>query len=274
MKVDSAGTQEKLYQNTVRGNRDETSKEKEPQVKNSTVFAGDLNLIQDPVAKRREEARKEAMGLLQGQFKADLEIDEDIEKRQSHIDEVREENDYASKQIARLQDDMKKMKEEYGLDDNSPELLGIREEIGHWKKQIADGDKTIKKEIAVVKATKQALLGRKYDMTDAAYAAEDVMDAASKDIIGLLKKEALDKMDEDRKDEQEKIEEAKEKKEEKEELIEKAREQDKKEELTREKIAAVSDTEKQKLQQEIDELLAKQKLLHEDIKGLAVDLTA
>ncbi len=58
-------------------------------------------------------------------------------------------------------------------------------------------------------------------MSDASRAADKVMESASKDIIGMLKDEALDKMEKDKEETEEKIEEAEEKKEEKEELIEK-----------------------------------------------------
>ena len=59
-------------------------------------------------------------------------------------------------------------------------------------------------------------------MSDASRAADKVMESASKDIIGMLKDEALDKMEKDKEETEEKIEEARgERKEEKEELIEK-----------------------------------------------------
>ena len=271
MKIDNTGSQEKLYQNAVRGDRSEGAKGKEEQVKNNAIFAGNLNLMEDPIAKRREEARKEAMGLIMNQFQIDSDIDDVMEKSCQHVDEIREQNEYATKQIARLEDDMKKMKEEYGLEDGSEELIGIQKEIQHWQKQIADGNGTIMAENASVRATKQALLKRTYDMTDASRAADKVMESASKDIIGMLKDEALDKMEEDREEEQEKIEEAEEKKEEKEELIEKDKEQEQQEETSKNIITADNDMDKKQLQQEIEEILAKQKLLEEDLKGLAIN---
>ena len=72
MKIDNTGSQEKLYQNAVRGDRSEGAKGKEEQVKNNAIFAGNLNLMEDPIAKRREEARKEAMGLIMNQFQMGL----------------------------------------------------------------------------------------------------------------------------------------------------------------------------------------------------------
>lgn len=271
MKIDNTGSQEKLYQNAVRGDRSEASKGKEEQVKNNAIFAGNLNLMEDPIAKRREEARKEAMGLLMNQFQIDSDIDDSMDKSRQHVDEVREQNEYASQQIARLEEDKKRMMEEYGLEEGSEELIGIQDEIKHWQKQIAEGDGIIMAENASVRGTKQALLKRTYDMSDASRAADKVMESASKDIIGMLKDEALDKMEKDKEETEEKIEEAEEKKEEKEELIEKDKDQEQQEETSKNMIAADNDIDKKQLQQEIEEILAKQKLLEEDLKGLAIN---
>ncbi len=277
MKVESTGAQEKIYQtkqHTEKEAKKEDTGEKSRQLQNGTIFAGNLNMIEDPVAKKREEARKEAMGLIAKQFQTDTDIDTEMEERRNRIDEAGEANQYARGEIARLEKQMEQMKEEYGVEEGSEELLGIQEEIGYWKKQLYEGEKTIRSENAAIRATKQALLSREYDMTDAAYAAEDIMDEASKEIIGLLRQEAMDKMEEDREEEQEKIEEAEEKKEEQEELVEKHREEEKLEEITKEIISSSSGAEKEQLQREIEEILARQKLLQEDLKGLAVDTTA
>ena len=64
----------------MRGDRSEVSKGKEEQVKNNAIFAGNLNLMEDSIAKRREEARKEAMGLLMNQFQIDSDIDDSMDK--------------------------------------------------------------------------------------------------------------------------------------------------------------------------------------------------
>ncbi|MBO5278722.1 MAG: hypothetical protein J6B06_04435 [Lachnospiraceae bacterium] len=275
MKVENAAVKETVYQtkqHTQKENTQGKQEDKGAQVKDGTVFAGNLNLMQDSIAQKREEARRQAMGLISKQFQSDLEIDTDLEERSTHIDEVREENNYASHEIARLEKDIKKFKEEYGAED--AELADMYKQIAYWKEQIYEGDKAIHEELMTIRATKEALLKRTNDMTDAAAAAEDIMDAASDEIIGMLRQEAIDKIEEDRKEEQEKVEEAQEKKEEKEELIEKKQEQEKLEELTRKITTADEGVDREQLQREIEEILAKQKLLQEDLKGLAVDTKA
>ena len=270
MKINNITMKEQLYQVKNRTQNGARADEK-GQVKNGGVFAGNLNL--DPIAQKRKLARKEAMRLIGGQFQIDSDIDSDTEARNAHIDEVRAENKRAGQEIARLQEDMKRMIEEYGVEPGSPELIGIQKEISYWKTEIYNGKKEIREDIITIDATQEALLKRTHDMEDAAGAAEDVMDAASDEIIGMLKQEAVDKMEEDRKEEQEKIERAEEKKEEKEELLKKKQEQEKLEELAKEITSADSVVDKKKLQQEIAELLASQKLLEEDMKGIGVDMS-
>ncbi len=46
--------------------------------------------MEDSIAKRREEARKEAMGLLMNQFQIDSDIDDSMDTRADSVDEVRE----------------------------------------------------------------------------------------------------------------------------------------------------------------------------------------
>lgn len=274
MKVDNTLGKEQIYQtnkHTQNNASQETVGERGTQIKDGTVFAGNLNLLQDSVAKKREDARKEAMGLISKQFKADIAIDMDIAERNNHIDEVQEENKYASREIERLETDIKRCKEEYGATD--AELVDMHKQIAYWKTKIYEGDKVIREEVATIKATKEAMLSRTHDMSDVEAAAEDIMDAASDEILGMLTKEVLDKLEEEKKEEQEKAEKAKETKEEQEELIEKKQEQKKLEELNKEIASTDSVTDKEQIQRKIDEILAKQKLLQEDLKGLGVDAT-
>lgn len=275
MKVENAAAKETVYQtkqHTQKENTQGKQENKGAQVKDGAVFAGNLNLMQDSIAQKREEARKQALGLISKQFHSDLEIDTDLEERSTRIDKVREENNLASHEIARLKDDIKKFKEEYGAEDE--ELVDMYKQIAYWKDQIREGDKVIHEDLTTIRATKEALLKRTNDMSDAAAAAEDIMDSASDEIIGMLTKEAVDKIEEDRKEEQEKAEEIQEKKEEKEELIEKKQEQEKLEELTRKIVTADESVDREQLQREIEEILAKQKLLQEDLKGISVDTKA
>lgn len=270
MKINQAETQDKLYQATYQTEK-ENIKGNGKQLQNNTVFAGNLNLMEDPIAKKREEARKEAMGLLTNQFKIDSDIDNGMEESRSRVDKLREESEYATKEVARLEAQMQKMIEEDGLEEGSEELKSIQEEIKYWKSEACKSESAIMGENAAVRETKMALLKRTYDMRDASKDAEKVMEAASKEIVDMLKQDAIDKIDEDMEEEQEKAEEIKEEQEEKEKLIEKDKEQKKLEETTKELITADSDTEKSKLQKEIQKILEEQDLIEEDLKGLAVD---
>lgn len=270
MKINQAETQDKLYQATYQTEKEDI-KRNGKQLQNNTVFAGNLNLMEDPIAKKREEARKEAMGLLTNQFKIDSDIDNGMEGSRSRVDKLREESEYATKEVARLEAQMQKMIEEDGLEEGSEELKSIQEEIKYWKSEAYKSESAIMGENAAVRETKMALLKRTYDMRDASKDAEKIMEAASKEIVDMLKQDAIDKIDEDMEEEQEKAEEIKAEQEEKEKLIEKDKEQKKLEETTKELITADSDTEKSKLQKEIQKILEEQDLIEEDLKGLAVD---
>lgn len=278
MKVQHTAGTDSVYQGTERSKTEQAENGKngkntgQEQIKNGTLFAGNLNLIEDPIAKKREEARKEAMGLISDQFQIDSGVDSDLDDRRNHIDELQEGNRYARDQISRLQEDKCRMIEEYGVEEGSQDLIDIEKEIKHWQAELQKGEGSIEAEVYAIYSTKQAMLERTHDMRDAAGAAEDVMAAASDEIIGMLKQEALDKMEEDKKEEQEKIEEAEEKKEEQEELIEDKREQENVEELTKQTVQAETSMDKEELQRQIQEILAKQKLLEEELKGITVDV--
>lgn len=268
MKINNNMANEQLYQNKNR-TWEGTQKAEESQVKNGRIFAGNTNF--DAIMQRRKQAQKQAMHLMEEQFETDRNTDESMEKRRTHIEEMHEENRLAGEEISRLEEDKKRLMEEECLSADSPELIGISEEIQYWKKKIYEGEKEISEDVATIRATKEALLKRTYDMTDAAGAAEDIMDAASDEIIGMLREEATDKLEEDKKEEQEKMERAEEKKEEKEEILEKRQEQELKE-LKLKELAKTDIPEKQsEIQQEIAEILASQKLLEEDLKGIAMD---
>lgn len=268
MKINNNMANEQLYQNKNR-TWEGTQKAEESQVKNGRIFAGNTNF--DAIMQRRKQAQKQAMHLMEEQFETDRNTDESMEKRRTHIEEMHEENRLAGEEISRLEEDKKRLMEEECLSADSPELIGISEEIQYWKKKIYEGEKEIREDVATIRATKEALLKRTYDMTDAAGAAEDIMDAASDEIIGMLREEATDKLEEDKKEEQEKMERVEKKKEEKEEILEKRQEQELKE-LKLKELAKTDIPEKQsEIQQEIAEILASQKLLEEDLKGIAMD---
>lgn len=121
------------------------------------------------------------------------------------------------------------------------------------------------------------------DMLNAENAADEIMDAANDEILGLLIQEGIDHMDQKREEEQEKAEEAAEKQEEQEEKLQEAKEKrEEQEELIKEaqdaeqlerdaalqKQSAVYVVEAQK---NIQRILKENNLINEDLKGIEID---
>ncbi|MCM1039502.1 MAG: hypothetical protein NC434_09275 [Ruminococcus sp.] len=174
--------------------------------------------------------------------------------------------------------------------------------MGIYESRIKESQKEMRAEYSAIRAIKQERL-KDHTMVDAQKEAEDIVEDANKEIIGMLIGEAKDHVDEEQ---AEKIEEAKEKAEEKEEQEEKLEEQRAEKEEQRAQLeieqAESRETEEVKAeqrkrarqqadllgemqenivspssnaaeaQQAIKEMLQKMKLLEEDLKGANVDV--
>ena len=135
---------------------------------------------------------------------------------------------------------------------------------------------------AITDATIEQL--KSQDMLKAGDAAEAIMDAAGKEIVGMLIEEGKEQIDENQQEEKEKAEKLKEKWEEQEEMIEEAKEKSEEQreilerETDAEKIELDSSIQKQstnhmtKAQKHIQQLITDHKLMNEDIKGIEIDL--
>ena len=137
---------------------------------------------------------------------------------------------------------------------------------------------------AITDATIEQL--KSQDMLKAGDAAEAIMDAAGKEIVGMLIEEGKEQIDENQQEEKEKAEKLKEKWEEQEEMIEEAKEKSEEQreilerETDAEKIELDSSIQKQstnhmtKAQKHIQQLITDHKLMNEDIKGIDIDLNS
>lgn len=126
------------------------------------------------------------------------------------------------------------------------------------------------------------------DMLNAQEAADAIMAAASKDIIGMLKKEAMNHVDEALEEQKEKAEEAKKEKEEQEERIEEAKEnREEQQEMQQEIIEGNREADRiqqdfrmeskevdyvAEAQKSIQRILKANSMINEDIKGIEIDL--
>ncbi len=122
------------------------------------------------------------------------------------------------------------------------------------------------------------------EMIKAQKAADQILEAAGDEIMGMLVKEGTDHVEEEQKEQQEKAEEAKEAKEERTEQIEKIKEERKDEkeliegEAELHKLQAGAVTQKQsvsqiaEVQKVIQKMIAENNLINEDLKGIKIDL--
>ena len=135
-------------------------------------------------------------------------------------------------------------------------------------------------------------------MIKASAAAEDIMDAAGKDIIGMLVEESKEHVDDKLEEEQKKAEEAKQKEEEQQELVDKAKERKEEAEQQAEAISEAKDSQEEVLdgvgkadsielesnikkksvdhveeaQKQINKILKDNNLVNDDLKGIEIDL--
>ena len=84
---------------------------------NGSSFA----LQNDPIAAKREEARKKAMKIIGDAFANDRKIDEDLDARSEHIRKLKAVQNDANKTINEIESDRVALRDEYGIDANSQE---------------------------------------------------------------------------------------------------------------------------------------------------------
>lgn len=279
-----AGNQENRIGYIGRNGTTQKAWEKEKQYKSasgSNIFAGSLKGdISETIQKKKAMARKEAAKIVSDQIGRDDVSTQAIQKSQAHQQELLETATEAGKQLQYLNQAKDELMEAYGItdeyepgsnaeyDDRLKELNGQED---YWNKIYEDALLGVGAESSSITAIKQALLGRKYTMENAMEEAGQVLDAASKEIIGLLRKDAMEHVKEELEEKVEQAEKAAEEKEEQEEKLE---------EIKEEKEAAEEQTEKlhetvekqSEMQEKIDEIKRSADLLDEDMKGLLVDL--
>lgn len=160
------------------------------------------------------------------------------------------------------------------------ELNGIKNEIDVQAQHGEDEIRAMTSSISDAKIEQE----KSQDMLKANDAAEQILDAASKDIVGMLLDEAKEHIDEQTKENKEKAEKIKEEQEKKDELLEKAKERREEQEDIIEGQTEVNKLEidnsvqaqtvnhMDEAQKNITKLLSENHMINEDIKGIEIDL--
>jgi DNA repair exonuclease SbcCD ATPase subunit len=282
MKVDSNIT---LFVGGQPGDSLATEGSGKKQENRKTIFAGDLNpqenSLQSRIEQRKKEAQKQAMKVVGDAFDGDKAIDEDIEKRHQNIEELVEDRQRLLDEKAGVDaraEDLEKAYEagEVSAEDYAVEKKNLREETQVYENQISANENQVKQENSTIRATKIEKLKHR-EMDKAQEQAEDILDAARDEIVGMVVEDGKDHIEEEAEKREEQAEEIKEEKEELEERIEEQKEHRKEEEEILEEMPTEEMLTLDKMQtdvkQEVQNILNKMKLIQEDIKGAAVDTT-
>lgn len=241
-----------------------------------SIFAGDLKLngTQDEIAKRREQAQKEALKVVSDAFEGDLSIDKDVEDGYKRIKKLQSGMHEAEVRLQEIDEQQKFLIEEQGYALDHPELADLEEEKKVLQEEYNTSLAEMKGEIAAIKGVKLERL-KHSPMLDAQKEAENIMEQAGEEIVGMLLEEGKNHLDEEQKLRKEKAEKLEEEKEEQEAFIE--AQKDKKEaaeELTEdmpmEEMLTLEQV-KTDVQKEVQNIVDKMKLVAEDMKGAVVD---
>lgn len=222
---------------------------------------------------RKSELQKEYGIDPDSQEQKDLELLQEYQDRISGVTYT----SFTKEEIKRLSELQTIPKTEY-----QKRVLELNAQTGSFRKTVNTLDQEIIAIQAAVRGTKQEQL-KSQGMQKAQGASDEIMDAASKEIIGLLIQDGKENINEKVEEEQKRAEEIEAKKEEEQEKLDKIKESsDKQEELIREIIkadqnSAASIIEKQASGQVIDaqkvmkKIVVENDLLEEDLKGIKID---
>lgn len=248
-----------------------------------TVFAGALNnqngSLQDRIEQKKKEAREQAMKIVGDTFSGDRALDEDMDSRRRNVKDLVEDRKRLLDEKSAVdtrRDDLEKAFEagEISEKDYLAEKGNLQEEYKVRIRELDENETQIMQENCVIAGTRIERL-KHHAMVNAQEQAEEVLDAARDEIIGMVQEEGKDHIDEENEKREEQSEEIKEEKEKQEEFIEKQQEhRDEQEELLEEmptEEILTLDRVQSDVQQEVQNILDKMKLLAEDIKGAVVD---
>lgn len=230
-------------------------------VKNA-VFGGATKLGEDPVAKRQEEARRQAWKVVENAWKNDRSVDDTIQSHRDSYAELENRKKEALAAIVETNQQKEALREQCGVDADSQEQqdLLLLEKEQDYKNGVLDEGLTDEEYDRLAEIHKKPLTGyqkqalelnnyaadhkreirgadygmtaekqnvsriklerlKTHAMVDAQGAADDIMDAANDEIIGMLVQEVKDQQDEKMDEAKEKADEAMKEKEKREEKL-------------------------------------------------------
>lgn len=262
-----------------------------------SIFAGNLfgkeNSLQDRIAQKKKEAQEKAMKVVRDAFEGDKAISDEVDSLKDNIARLKEENKGLQDQIAGINTRRMELAKGYEAGDISEEDYVA--EMGSMQEELQQHLKELDQNHAQIAGLGRTIYNirneslKHHTMIDAQEKAEQILDAAGDEIIGMAVEGGMDHIDEEAEEREEKAKELKEEKEEREERIEEQKEhlkeQEKRIDQQRERRHAEEelledmlmdemitfDRMQSDVKNEVQDILKKMKLIEEDMKGAVVD---
>lgn len=253
------------------------------------IYSGELRwwgLGQDKVEEERRKAKEIAQYLVDKvKVKDQAELTE-IDEQNAHGEELRALVKETDERIGTAKRDLAELEDADPDDEEAAEKKTMLEgALKDMQKEKEEQEGDMRAAFAVARGMKLERL-KKHEMLDAQEQGEEILEAAEKNVIGILTEEVKDKVDQDMEETKEKAEEKKEEEELLEERIEAAKERreekdDRIEKDTKDLLELQQEQEEIRKQQEngnlsdmkksLELVVGELQLAAEDVKGLLVD---
>lgn len=242
-----------------------------------TIFVGSGQTNQsDTLAQKKKEAQDKAMKVIRDAFAKEIEIDNGIEESREKISDSKAKIAEAQDQIKALEEQKEEIRKNGCSEDEYKEVCAdYAKQEAEFYSQIQDAKSTVMDENASIRQVKIDRI-QNQDMQNAMQEADDIMDAAGKDMIQTAMKEMQERMEEKRKEEAEKAKEKAEEEEKEKKLKERVEERNAESQPVTETRAVTEsilthDQLKDSTTSEIKNILDDYTLTEEDIKGMSID---
>lgn len=226
---------------------------KTKQLKGNSIYAGNLNMQQDKIAAKKVNAQKQAMKAILDKFSIEQQKDDNLKSHQENVEALRAKSMSGREEVEKIEKIEQDLKDSYHIDDNSEEqkdlellkkgkndtfknsltkeesqrlenmgeLTDYQKEALHyddikqeWKDRVKEADNQVENENRTIEEIKVSRL-KSAPMIDAREEADTILEAASKEVIGMLIDEAKEHINDKMEEDKEKIEEEKKQEEEK-----------------------------------------------------------
>lgn len=242
-----------------------------------TIFVGNGQTNQsDTLAQKKKEAQDKAMKVIRDAFAKEIEIDNGIEESREKISDSKAKIAEAQEQIKELEEQKEEIRKNGCSEDEYKEVCAdYAKQEAEFYSQIQDAKSTVMDENASIRQVKIDRI-QNQDMQNAMQEADDIMDAAGKDMIQTAMKEMQERMEEKRKEEAEKAKEKAEEEEKEKKLKERVEKRNAESQPVTETRAVTEsilthDQLKDSTTSEIKNILDDYTLTEEDIKGMSID---